>query len=411
MKRIEWERLEYARGHVLCVGAALCAVPYSFHLLSFLHAKEAVLYFALAMASTMALLRGRMRWQGIWAFGPVWLFLLWVLVFHLLAGGATVRTYAAESLARGALLLLAGALAFDLLRDACWRYRFTNAFLISAVLVSLLFLLQRAGLASPLFPDRPSLAPGMYSVFGNADLLGGYAAMALPLFVYRFLRGQRLSVIAAAGVLLMAAAVALSECRSAWIAASVGLGAAAFPRPISMRRAGLLVLLLAGVITGLVALQPARFMERVKGAATLESTGVRARLWMWDGTLRMIAAHPAAGVGLGNYLYWSPLYMGEALHDEDGTNPYWTDRHVQHAHSDPLELAAEAGVLGVLCACWMLARLSRRRGPEWLVLLVLLIFSLANFPFHSAPHALAGVLFAGMLLARDAPVRAIVCHL
>ena len=34
-------------------------------------------------------------------------------------------------------------------------------------------------------------------------------------------------------------------------------------------------------------------------AATLESPGVRSRLWLWDGTLRMLARHPAAGLPPG----------------------------------------------------------------------------------------------------------------
>jgi tetratricopeptide (TPR) repeat protein len=114
----------------------------------------------------------------------------------------------------------------------------------------------------------------------------------------------------------------------------------------------------------------------------------------------MVGDAPVLGQGLGAYGYWSPRYLAEALHAPGGEQHMHNNLHAAHAHSEPLEILAETGSVGLLCCLWMLARLTRCRGPEWGALCALLVFGLFNAPFRSAPHALAGLLLASALMAR-----------
>jgi tetratricopeptide (TPR) repeat protein len=120
----------------------------------------------------------------------------------------------------------------------------------------------------------------------------------------------------------------------------------------------------------------------------------------------MVRDHPVIGVGPGNYAYWSPRYLGEALWAPGGgvllrgAQHMHNEVHTLHAHSEPIEVAAEMGTIGLALCLWILARVVRCRGPEWSGLAALLAFSLFNSPFHSPPHALTGLLLAGGLLAR-----------
>src|SRR5204863_422971 len=137
---------------------------------------------------------------------------------HVVLGLAHVRSDALIELARMATLLLAGALAYDLLAHEFWRDRITDAIVASAVVVAALALLQYAGWASYLFPVFPTYTQAMYSVFGNQDLLGGYMAIAVPLALARFIHRPR--VIWAAATLAMVVTLVVSGCRSAWLAAA-----------------------------------------------------------------------------------------------------------------------------------------------------------------------------------------------
>lgn len=115
----------------------------------------------------------------------------------------------------------------------------------------------------------------------------------------------------------------------------------------------------------------------------------------------MIQDHPAAGVGPGNYAYWSPRYQGEALAAPGGETHFHNEVHTRRAHSDYLEALAAGGAIGAALLLLMLLRLVRRRGWAWGPLAALLVFSLFNSAKDSAPHMLGGMLFASILLARN----------
>jgi len=124
-------------------------------------------------------------------------------------------------------------------------------------------------------------------------------------------------------------------------------------------------------------------------------------LWFWAGAWHMAWSHPFLGVGPGNFGLWSPQHLGDVLWSEGGSRFTFNEVHTLHAHCEPLELFAETGFVGVVCAVWMGLRLLRFRGPEWAPLAAALVFAAFNPAFRSTPHALATVLFMGGLMARS----------
>ncbi|HPO17270.1 MAG TPA: O-antigen ligase family protein [Candidatus Hydrogenedentes bacterium] len=396
------DRVERARLGLLCAIIILCAAAYSFHLTSFLHAKEAVLSLGVVVLAGLALARGGISYYGVGAFLPLWCMLL----LSVALATAHVASREVEEALRIGTLLLASALSFDMLAYPSSRVRVLRALILSGALVAALGLVQYANLLPTFFPRFPGYNQRMYSVFGNQDLFGGYLAMAFALLMTELEerdgahRGIGLWPLWFVGVLtaLFLTGLLLSGSRSAWLAAFVG-AAAAFPwkRISGSRTLRFLVLAVTVIVVVATPLWP-HLKERVAQTFSSGDVGGRARLWFWDGAMRMIHDFPVSGVGLGNFAYWSPRYLGEALNAPGGETHYFNELVTTEAHSELLHYVAETGVVGAVFGLWMLARLARKRDGAWGGLVALLVFSLFNAAWHSAPHALAGLLLAGTLL-------------
>jgi len=133
------------------------------------------------------------------------------------------------------------------------------------------------------------------------------------------------------------------------------------------------------------------------------------RLIMWKGTLRMLAAHPLAGVGAGAWEVQIPLYQ------EAGSEAEYSD----FPHNEPLQLLAEYGLVGAVLLLGLLAYLWRTAISTWRMpsppglqeaplraftlasLLVLLLVSNAGFPWHMATTSALFALSLGLLAASD----------
>lgn len=401
------EQADDWRGALLCATVVAVALVYSFRLTSFLHAKEAVLNLGLCAIAFVMVLSRRSARRGLRAFAPFWGGLMLTAVIGLTLAPARVPARVAEEAVRLASLLLMASLAYDLFGKARWRRGTRKAVIGSAVAVAALGIAQYLGLAPFLFPRFEGYAQRVYSVFGNQDLFGGYLVIAVPLLVTRLVRrceGAHPAVYresaAYVGLAVLLAGLLLSGSRSAWLAAAIGI-AVGFPygRVAKGRLVRLLGVAMSVLAVTLIFTWPESY-RRVVDTFSARDVGGNARLWFWDGTLRMIRAEPWCGVGLGNYEYWSPRYLGEALHTPGGERHFHNELHTLHAHSEPLEFLAETGLLGALFGLWMAGRLVGRRGPEWGALAALGVFCLFNAGLHSAAHALAGLLLAAMLMAR-----------
>jgi O-antigen ligase len=115
------------------------------------------------------------------------------------------------------------------------------------------------------------------------------------------------------------------------------------------------VVLVAGVLVGTIWVGGERLVTNFSAAGSELSASDRdgaSRNEIWRATLKMFAAHPLLGVGLG--AYWIGI---TAYHDASGVlTP-------QEAHNDYLELLSSGGVVGLALGIWfvvLVVRLARR---------------------------------------------------
>ncbi|MDQ1256411.1 MAG: hypothetical protein QG656_1007 [Candidatus Hydrogenedentes bacterium] len=384
---------------LIAIAIPVCACAFTFRLTSFLLAKEALLY-GLASAAVLVSAAGPgLSRSGYRFFLPLWVALLLAAAVHLVISPCAVPSRAIEDLVRAALFMVAAAVVYDLSGESAHRALFRDALLLSSILVAVLGLLQYAGLLPAMFPVCEGYDQRVYSVFGNQDLYGGYLAVGLPLFVWRFLTRQPFDKRSLLCFAILLSGLLVSGSRSAWLAACIGILAVIPYRRVTRTGAAILATTCIVIAFAAVCIAPESTVQRVTRTFGHEDQGGRLRLWFWDGALRMIRDTPLIGVGPGNYAYWSPKFQGEALHAPGGAAHDHNELHTQHPHSDPLDILAETGLLGAACWLWMLYLVARYRGPEWGGLAALLTFSLFNDAFHSAPHALAGLLLAVLLRA------------
>jgi O-antigen ligase len=102
-----------------------------------------------------------------------------------------------------------------------------------------------------------------------------------------------------------------------------------------------------------------RSLLALQGSETALDTAAAGRLRIWGTALRMIRAHPLAGVGVRGFRYGYPQYArtGDTFVDTK------TDEGAAHAHQIALEIVSETGALGLalwLAGAWFAVRAWRR---------------------------------------------------
>ena len=108
-------------------------------------------------------------------------------------------------------------------------------------------------------------------------------------------------------------------------------------------KAGLVTFLVVGVLIGTLWVGGDRLVSNFEAVSTHSSSKLEgaSRNEIWRASLRMFAAHPIAGVGLGSY--WIGI---TAYHDASGLMT------PQEAHNDYLELLSSSGVVGFAIGVW-----------------------------------------------------------
>ena len=220
------------------------------------------------------------------------------------------------------------AAAVWLIRDSRARDWVVTAFVFGTSIACLEAIAQGLSYA----PFRPD------GNLGNANLLGGLIALAIPLAFSRAVRGDRFLVawLLAIAVLILGLVIATSR--------SGGLGAVAGCLALGVlalrgRAAALATVASVGVVAfglGLIVYGPLRSLNNDPG-------GTRFQLWP-DG-LHMMAARPITG--------WGPDTTGLALGrflSGDWSPGVTFDR----IHSGPLDIGATQGLLGWVALGWLL---------------------------------------------------------
>jgi O-antigen ligase len=148
-------------------------------------------------------------------------------------------------------------------------------------------------------------------------------------------------------------ALVLSNSRGGILAMLVQIVVAALflmSRQSVVLKAVLVIVLVAGILVGTLWLGGDRLASNLE-AATSELSTTRAgasRNEIWRATLKMFAAHPILGVGLGGY--WIGI---TAYHNASGLMT------PQEAHNDYLELLSSGGVIGFAIGVWFVVAVVR----------------------------------------------------
>jgi O-antigen ligase len=179
------------------------------------------------------------------------------------------------------------------------------------------------------------------------DRLMIYVALLIPIWIALVLANSRGGVLAMimqiiVAVLLLTSVRALSEhYQLQKIAQSAVL------------RVALLVVLVVGVALGTLWVGGDRLASNFEGATSeFTSDTMRqgvSRNEIWRATLKMFAAHPIAGSGLGGY--WIGI---TAYHDASGLMT------PQEAHNDYLELLSSGGVIGFAIGIWFVVAVIKK---------------------------------------------------
>jgi putative inorganic carbon (HCO3(-)) transporter len=227
-----------------------------------------------------------------------------------------------------------------------------------------------------------------FGTFEQPNPFAGYLALLIPVALgvvmsslftvqgFAFARRNWNALLAALALGAMLAAAIMSWSRGAWLGIAAGLLVTVV---VQSRRALVLTIIAAFALTFIVLLNsinlvPDVIAARLSGIAdyfgVFDVRGVKVddanyavveRMAHWQAAWEMWLAHPAFGVGIGNYAVTYPAY---AL-------PRWDDP-LGHAHNYYLNIAAETGLVGLgayvilwLAAFWQSWRAVRAARGRW----------------------------------------------
>ena len=182
-----------------------------------------------------------------------------------------------------------------------------------------------------------------------------YFALLLPLWTALVLSNSRGGILAMLAQFVVAALFLLSR-------QSIAL------------RAVLITVLVVGILAGTFWVGGDRLASNFE-AATNELSTTRAgasRNEIWRATLKMFAAHPILGVGLGGY--WIGI---TAYHDASGLMT------PQEAHNDYLELLSSGGIIGFAIGVWFAVAVIRAMRRSTNVARVGAIIGIIGVAAHS----------------------------
>ena len=287
---------------------------------------------------------------------------------------------------------------------------------ISQALLGIYQFFGRVGPEGFLLFDRFMRA---YGTFEQPNPYGGYLGLVLPL-AYSLSLGTKgygardrgkgirdkgipyslpltsyfLVALATTGLVLMLAAMLMTWSRGAWlgfVAAFIVMNVVRSRRAAALFALALILLSFVIVMGGLQLLPEAitqRFLDFLpflggvdisRVEITPANFAVIERLAHWQAGWDMFSEHPWLGVGIGNY---EPVYSAYAL-------PRW-DEPLGHAHNYYLNIAAEAGLVGlsaylILWAAvfWQAWQVVRRTSGYWQGVAVGILGILTHLAVHN----------------------------
>ena len=208
----------------------------------------------------------------------------------------------------------------------------------------------------PLGPPGFAVGPFIraHGMFGQPNPFAGYLGTILPIALAMTLVSQpgRFRIIAGVSCLLIGMGIALSVSRGAWLGLAISLGVMAMAwspraRTLIIPLTGVVILVIGLAMLGLL---PPNLASRITSVTdnfgifdvrnvppTSENFAIVERMAHWQAGWEMFRDYPFLGVAPGNY---------PAVYERYYIAP-WRDP-LGHAHNYYLNMAAEAGVPGLL---------------------------------------------------------------
>src|SRR5579862_9120941 len=231
-------------------------------------------------------------------------------------------------------------------------------------------------------------APG--GTLGNRNFVAHLAAIGLPVLVLIILDTKRFFAFVAGtvGLCIVIWALILSRSRAAWLEAGIcavlGLIAAVRSgyRPPIGRAFVLGAAAVAGIIAALVLPNTLHwrsghpYLESAVGVADYRDGSGHGRLVQYSTTTKIALAHPALGVGPGNWPVVYPKYAASndpSIDGDDGmtSNPW--------PSSDWAAFLSERGFAATICLALALITLAATGAPLTLIATVLAVFTVGAF--------------------------------
>ncbi len=280
---------------------------------------------------------------------------------------------------------------------AKYRERLVPIAMLCSFIVCVYAILQSLGLDPWLWRTSTEGRPS--STLGNANYMGGFTAMMVPICLYvcnkQSLVGKKIWF-RIAGWILLAMNVytcLLSQTRGAWLGLLGGI--LLWFLLLGKKEQGLRkkFFIIAALVAGIVILgtftqygkSQTAIRDRIKVFLNPKEGSAMARLSLWRSSLKIFWAHPIRGVGLDCFGYFFPRYQ-EVGHSRLGGKLMLAT----NAHNEPLQVAATTGIFGLGCYLWIwialaltLIRRLKTAAPQERMLLASLAASCLALEIHS----------------------------
>lgn len=235
--------------------------------------------------------------------------------------------------------------------------RYAEAAVAAAAVAASLGVLQHLDLAPWTIPSA-GLPSG---TLGFRNIAAMLAIQTIPFGLWLLVTTARRNVIWAVCVAILFGFLIQTRTRGAWLGALAAMAFLVvtyyrFDLSLNGRGRKVIIAVTAGLVLGVL---PAR-LEKVGPqsidekkttvtdaiASVVSPGGDRDRLTLWARTLDAISAHPAVGVGLGNWAVHYPKYDAGSLVTYNGSP--------SRPHNDFLWIASELGMIGLAALIWMI---------------------------------------------------------
>ncbi|OGF55269.1 MAG: hypothetical protein A2497_00405, partial [Candidatus Firestonebacteria bacterium RifOxyC12_full_39_7] len=226
-----------------------------------------------------------------------------------------------------------------------------NIALLSGLFVSVIGIFQYFHLD---FVFRVSNFTGrISSTLGNANFLGGYLILLIPVSMALFFVVENLiyKIIYAINTILLVVALFFSQTLNAWIGLALGALVFGILFVIYIPKYRKLIIISAIVLISIASalvfsFKPDEAIGKLAKLGQFETFSERGRWIMWKSAVSMIKDRPVNGFGAGTYRVRFTEYEAKLLKTKEFTG--YPHIITKDAHNDYLQIGSELGVLGLL---------------------------------------------------------------